>query len=267
MRHITISGDIGSGKSLVARKLANLLNYRTASVGQLQRMMAADHGLTTLEANRLAERVPQLDELIDVAIVDLSRQSVGTIFDSRMAWHLVPSAFKVHLIADPAVGAERIWRDRVSHIESYSSAAEAEWAAEQRHRSERTRFKDRHGVDISLLRNYDLVIDTTFASPDEIVAEIRAALTSHRGEVNLRIDTRRINPLPASADWSPSRGSADYPVVGYVRPDFFLLEPARESAAKLAVHGLVPAMLGSEGENMGHDVPKPRNRISADSYA
>jgi len=213
--------------------------------------MAAEYGLTTLEANRLAEQVPELDDLIDDTITDLGRRADPMIFDSRIAWHLIPSAYKVHLIVDPAVGAARIYRDRASRTESYRSAAEAEYAAEERHSSERRRFIGRNGVDISQLRNYDLVVDTTFASPCAIVAEIFAALTN-RSHVpaTIRISPRRIKPAPKPLKGASYAGDAAYPVVGYLRPDIFLLHIATTPPPMSSADRLMPAVLGAEGDEL-----------------
>lgn len=252
MPHITISGDIGSGKSSVASELARALGYSLASVGQLQRAMAAASGLTTLEANRLAERLPQLDDMIDDAIIDLGRSGHPTVFDSRMAWHLIPSAFKVHLIVDPATAAARIYRDRAERTESYESVAHAQSAADDRHGSERRRFRGRHGIDISLLRNYDLVIDTTYASPTAVVAEVSAGLASYScSPAKLRLSPQRIKPLPRALVPRPTSGnSGGYPVVGYRRPDVFLLDAGPDALSATDAGDLIAAILGAEGDEL-----------------
>jgi CMP/dCMP kinase len=252
MRHITISGDIGSGKSSVARELAGALGCRLASAGQIQRATAAARGLTTLEANRLAEQLPQLDETIDDVIIDLGRGSHQTVFDSRMAWHLIPSAFKVHLIVDPATAAARIYRCRAERTESYESVAHAQMAADERHASERRRFRDKHGIDISLLRNYDLVIDTTHVPPAAVVAAISAGLVNYRSSpAKLRLSPQRVRPLPQALARQPNMGdSGGYLVVGYRRPDVFLLSAGTESLSATDADNLVAAILGAEGDEL-----------------
>jgi CMP/dCMP kinase len=259
MQRITISGDIGSGKSSVARELAGVLGYSLATAGQLQRAMAAARGLTTLEANRLAEQLPQLDDMIDDAIIDLGRSGHPTVFDSRMAWHLIPSAFKVHLIVDPAVAAARIYRYRAERTESYESVARAQAAADERYASELRRFRDRHGVDISLLRNYDLVIDTTHVPPATVVAEISTGLASYRSSpAKLRLSPQRVRPLPRALVPRPTLGAGGgYPVVGYRRPDVFLLDAGREALSATDAGGLIAAVLGAEGDDWSGGALRP----------
>jgi len=140
MNHIAISGDIGSGKSSVAELLSRLLHWQVARAGEMQRSTAASFGLTTLQANRLAEAEPALDEKIDNRLMALGKSQDEMIFDSRIAWHLIPDAFKVHLIADPEVAARRVLKRSISAVERYTTLAEAIKAAEERYQSERSRF-------------------------------------------------------------------------------------------------------------------------------
>ena len=46
---ITIAGDIGSGKSTVAKKLADWLGVEPHSTGGIQRQLAQQRGLSVLE--------------------------------------------------------------------------------------------------------------------------------------------------------------------------------------------------------------------------
>lgn len=50
---ITISGDIGSGKSTTGKLLAKKLDYKYLSTGAIQRQIAEEMGMTTLELNIL----------------------------------------------------------------------------------------------------------------------------------------------------------------------------------------------------------------------
>lgn len=139
MTHLTISGDVGSGKSSVALLLSKRLGYCVIAAGDFLRSIAAARGLSTLEMNKLAEHDETLDEHINQMIVTHAQRKKAIIFDSRLAWHLIPSAFKIHLIVDSDVAAQRILRKRTA--ESYRSLEEARIAAEQRYQSERALYE------------------------------------------------------------------------------------------------------------------------------
>jgi predicted cytidylate kinase len=179
-RQVAVSGDLGSGKSSVARLLSERLGLELIGAGDVQRSIAASMGLSTLQANWLAEEKSTIDAQIDGELQRLGREEVPAILDARMAWHFVPSSFKVHLLVEPLVGAERLLRGRFSTVEKYSSVEEAREGADARFASERRRFLAKYGVDISRLENYDLVIETSDASPSEIADEIVKALVGGR---------------------------------------------------------------------------------------
>ena len=125
------------------------------------------------------------------------------------------------------------------------SAAEARVRLAERSESERARFLERYGVDKTRLRNYDLVFDSTRASPEEIVAGIIEALagTAPLGRPpRLNIDPRRIHPTIEHVTAGPIR-------LGFARPHFFVVDGHREvdSAARDG-HTLVPADLVAEGD-------------------
>ena len=63
---ITIAGDIGSGKSTVAKKIAEAVGLEPLSTGSIQRQLAQARGLTVLELNRVAEEDATVDKEIDL---------------------------------------------------------------------------------------------------------------------------------------------------------------------------------------------------------
>ena len=62
---LSITGDIGSGKSAVSKILQAETGYPIYSTGGLQRRIAARYGMTTLELNEYAETHPEIDDEID----------------------------------------------------------------------------------------------------------------------------------------------------------------------------------------------------------
>jgi predicted cytidylate kinase len=166
---ITIAGDIGSGKSTVAKRLADLAGVEPLSTGGIQRQLAQKRGVSVLELNRLAETDPSIDREIDSYLMALSQDAI--VVESRMAWHFVPDTLKVYLYISDAAAARRIvGAQRID--EGYQTIAEATQPILDRRKSEILRFKKYYDVDIDDLRNYDLVVDTSFASIDDVLAQV-----------------------------------------------------------------------------------------------
>ena len=64
---ITISGAPGTGTTTLARSLAAELGIRWVNSGELFRKIASEKNVSVKDLNRLAERGPEIDYLIDDA--------------------------------------------------------------------------------------------------------------------------------------------------------------------------------------------------------
>jgi cytidylate kinase len=169
---LSITGDIGSGKTAVSRLLQQATGYPRYSTGDLQRRIAARYGMTTLELNRYSETHPAIDEEIDGESIRLGATDESFIIDSRIAWHFIPHSFKVYLTVDPRVAAERLVADRGRTGESYDDVATARDEILKRRESEVERFRRTYGIHLADLDNYDLVIDTSQAPPREVAEAV-----------------------------------------------------------------------------------------------
>jgi cytidylate kinase len=168
--HITIAGKLGSGKSTVCRLLNDKYGFEIYSTGAVQREVAKEMGISTLELNQRMLSDPALDHVIDDAVAQLSRTRAGDkiIFDSRMAWHFAENPFKVFLTIDPLIAASRVMLDPRGSEEVYRDVNDARNKLVERGRVENQRFREVYGVDNLDLHNYNLVVDTSHAPPEEI---------------------------------------------------------------------------------------------------
>lgn len=172
---ITITGDLGSGKSVVSKILESTLGYEIYSTGKVQREIATRYGMTTLELNQYAETHPEIDEEIDSAFIRLNSASEGYIVDSRLAWHFMPNSFKIYMRVPYEVAAARIMADTTRKGEQYSSLIDAVTKLKARKDSENSRFLEKYGCDCSNMDNFDYVADTQNASPEEVAKGILEA--------------------------------------------------------------------------------------------
>lgn len=168
---ISLTGDLGSGKSHISRLLSENLGFRIVSTGSIQRGIAEKYGMTTLELNEYTKTHPEIDDEIDGMITRLQHADEPLIFDSRLAWHFAPASFKIYLTVDLQEAARRIMNDKRAG-ESYTSLEEAVQKLADRRNSELERFKSYYGIDYSDLENYDCVVNTTRKNPEEVLAQI-----------------------------------------------------------------------------------------------
>ena len=167
---ITISGDIGSGKSTTGKLLAERLNYSYLSTGAIQRQIAEEMGLTTLQLNILTEKRRDIDERIDGYTRALNETSDNYVVDSRLAWHFIPKSYKVFLLCEESIAAQRISKDdKRKSDEKDKSINHLLSKIIERRKSEKDRFKKIYNIDFEDLSNYDQIIDSAYFYPEEIV--------------------------------------------------------------------------------------------------
>ncbi len=168
MNHITLSGELGSGKSTVANYLISKMPFKIVSAGLLFRQLAAKHGMSAKEFNEFIESDPKYDHYVDDTMAELGRTDEKIIFDSRMAWHFVPSSFKIYLYVDVDTATERIFNDMGRVSESYSDKATARQEIIDRRKSELLRYQNFYHCNLDDYSNYDLIVDTSHATREEV---------------------------------------------------------------------------------------------------
>ena len=172
---ITISGLPGSGKTTVARLVAEELGLEHVYAGDIFRRQAAARGLSLEEYARRAETDHSIDRALDEQM--RARAAAGqAVLEGRLAAFMADaaerSALKVFLDAPESVRAERI-------VAREGGVAEARLQETQaREASDAHRYRQIYGFDYHDRRRYDLVISTEGRSPEELAHEIVSAARS-----------------------------------------------------------------------------------------
>ena len=170
--HITLTGNLGSGKSTISRLMSEHYGYEIYSTGKIQRQLAAERGLTVLEMNRLMETDHSFDNIIDDTVRKISEEAKEDLFfDSRLAWHFAVNSFKVFLSVDINEAARRVFNDSRGDVETYKDMVDARDMLIERAHAEDARYKEIYGIDYFRPSNYNLILDSTFTSPN-ILAEM-----------------------------------------------------------------------------------------------
>ncbi|WP_439101145.1 DUF1538 family protein [Congregibacter sp.] len=179
---ITITGDSGSGVTTVTALLADSLDYRKFNAGGLFRNLAQEYDMSLGKLDQFIESNRAIDREIDTLVRRLGQGS-ELVLAARLGFYWIHESFSVYLRVNPETSAKRVYEDVVSgrrteeHAESVLEIAEN---IERRFESTKARYLRDYGIDISNTRNFDLVIDTTDRSPEEIVAEIRTKYKAWR---------------------------------------------------------------------------------------
>lgn len=205
---ISLAGDLGSGKSTVSKILIERLSATYYSTGAICRAIAAKHGMTIVEMNKYMETHPEIDHEIDDGLRALSDRDENMIIDSRMAWHFVTGTFRVYMTTELEESAKRILR---AGREGDSAATIEEMAEDIRARkaSESLRYREQYGVDCKDLSNYDLVVDSTYASPEAVAECIIAEFAAWRAD-----KTRRVSYICPRRFFYPDEGTDEGRAVG-----------------------------------------------------
>jgi len=168
---ITISGVPGSGKTTVARLVAQALGLEHVYAGDIFRRAAEAARVSLEEYVRRAESDPGIDRSLDD---EMRRRAArgDAVLEGRlsavMAEQARVRALRVFLDASEAVRAARI-------AEREGGATEERLREIQRREaSDRRRYRDLYGVDYHDPARYDLVMETDGARPEEVARAIVA---------------------------------------------------------------------------------------------
>lgn len=163
---ITIGGPPGSGKTTVAKLLSKELGKEVFVIGEVFRALAKEKGCSLAEFGEMASKDHTIDMEIDKKTVEMAK-SDDFILEGRLAGVMLQRnnipAFKVWLDADIQIRTKRITK------REGDATNEIGQRILEREQCEKERYEDIYGIKLDEKEIYDLVIDTSLISAEEVV--------------------------------------------------------------------------------------------------
>ncbi|NOR85354.1 AAA family ATPase [archaeon] len=164
--NITLSGLPGTGTTTVGNLVSEKLNMEFISTGELFRKFAKKRNMTLAEFGKLCEENPAIDKLIDSKQKELSKTNDNAIFEGRLSGHMCNAQLKIWLFAPQTVRALRVAKREDMNVDVVLKKMIF------REKSEAKRYMSYYNIDINDTSLYDLVIDSSKATAEEIAVQI-----------------------------------------------------------------------------------------------
>ncbi len=171
---LTIGGPPGSGTTTVCRILEERLEARYVYAGDIFRKTAENKGLTLAQFGKMCEEDPIWDQALDGEMIQIAMDG-DVILEGRMTGPMCKiegvASFRVYIDADREVRAMRVMERDGGELEEVMESMR------DREESEALRYKNIYAVDPRDSVWYDMVIDSSNLTPEEIADRVmRTAL-------------------------------------------------------------------------------------------
>ena len=166
--NLVFSGLHGTGKSTIAKLIAERYHLDYYSTGDAFRELARESGMCLKDFSIYSESHPEIDLSLDEKIKNMAQSESRFVFDGQLPAFLLGDLadFKILLRCEDEV---RISRMKLRDNQSYDYQKQETLVREA---SEWQRFLDLYQIDIQdetlIVNTYDLIVDTTTRSIDEV---------------------------------------------------------------------------------------------------
>ena len=178
---ITMWWKAWSGKGTVSKLLAEKLWYEIISIWDMKRKLAAEMWINIIEFNKMWDD-PEKSAEFDLKYEEYQKSlnlSDNIILDSRLGFFAQPNAFKILLDVDEKIAGERIFKTK-RETDKNTTKKHAIDEVKERNSSDEARYMKLYNVDLWNAENYNLVIDTSERSPEEVVEIILDELNAYK---------------------------------------------------------------------------------------
>ncbi|MFB6246571.1 MAG: cytidylate kinase family protein [Candidatus Pacearchaeota archaeon] len=172
-KKITISGEAGAGKGELKGKLGEFFGYETWSMGDIMRKLIPEYGAKDIHhLNEMAKTDPTIDQRVDEEQIKMANKQ-NLIVEGRLSWYFIPNSLKIYLDADLDTTADRIHEaQRPSEGTQKKAYNQVREETAKRKAGDLRRYRQYYGINPFDQNHYDLIIDTTKKSPEEVFETI-----------------------------------------------------------------------------------------------
>lgn len=169
MTCITISGPPGSGTTTVSKLLSEKTGISYVYAGNIFRDLAKKHNMSLEEFGKYCEKNKDIDEQLDAHQLEILRNG-NVILEGRIsgwiAYRNSIDAVKIIITADLDTRVQRIIKREQGDFDKRKKEMM------NREKSEKTRYKNYYDIDLDDFSIYEVVINSTTKTADEIVGII-----------------------------------------------------------------------------------------------
>ena len=167
---VVFAGLHGTGKSTIAKQVAQKINATFYSTGMAFRDLAKEKNMSLEQFSKYSEQNLDIDKELDQKIYQMAQKGQNYVFDGQLPAYILKSLsnYNIMLKCDEKIRIERMaTRDgRTFEEQKHETLIREE--------SERQRFIQLYNIDIldstSILKTYHLILDTTALGIEEIVS-------------------------------------------------------------------------------------------------
>ena len=171
---ISLGGELASGKGTVSKILMEELNFGIYKNGDYFRKLGKEMGMDVTTFNIYVKEHPEIDKKIEYSATEYAKDHDNFIIDARLGWYAVPESFKVYLKVNIDEATKRALNDmNRKDSENFTSFEEQKADMLKRYKLENERYFNLYGVRKEDESNYDLVIDTTTLTPNQVADKIK----------------------------------------------------------------------------------------------
>jgi CMP/dCMP kinase len=174
--NIIFSGLHGTGKSTIAKMIAEQFSFTFYSTGMVFRDLAQAKGMSLEEFSKYSETNPEVDKELDNTIIKMAESGKNYVFDGQLPAFLLreKANLKILLKCEDQIRIQRMAdRDgRTFEAQKHETI--------MREKSEQERFIKLYNIDVldpgAILDTYDLIINTTKLGKNEVFALCKTAV-------------------------------------------------------------------------------------------